>query len=297
MKFKVVANDYLSLYAKNKLKLSTMQDYEYKMKKYLIPHFGDMEIAKINTRVLSNYFCNNLQMKAQSIKQCFTVMESIMKFAKSQNYIKSNPCRDVILPRIDYISKDTPEIDLLKYFVGYSQLNVIVKTILFTGIRSGEARALKWNDVNFDTGAINVRNNISHVHGKYIITTPKTKNSIRVVYMNEDLKRILLEHKSKQIKSNLNLVFTNQEGGFLNSSSLWFSYKERLKDTKYANTTIHTLRHMAATILLNNGADIKLVSDYLGHANITTTARIYAEITDKSRERLASIMSDSVKLL
>ena len=86
------------------------------------------------------------------------------------------------------------------------------------------------------------------------------------------------------------MVFTSTTGNYKDRSSLNTSLKRFLKGTGFEYLTLHKLRHTNATLLLNNGIDLKIVSEHLGHADIQITAGTYTAVLDNSRIKTAKLM-------
>ena len=314
MRFRDLADEYIKVYAPNKLKPITAYNYEKMIKYHMLGSFGNKKIKDITPWTLSEFFCNlttikngePVPMKPSTTKKLYTIMQSIFSFAVSQKYLKETPCKGVILPGKDVTAdekrKSLTEEELPRFlalFEGYSTLNVIVKTLLYTGMRSGEALGLQWEDVDFDKRLIHVRHTLSDCGGKHFLTTPKTKGSKRVIFMNETLIGILKEHRAKQREiifalgkdyAHPEMVFTSELGNYKDRSCLNTSFKRHLKKTKFTFMTLHCLRHSNATLLLNSGVDLKIVSEHLGHSDVGTTANIYADVLDNMRRKTAEII-------
>ena len=86
------------------------------------------------------------------------------------------------------------------------------------------------------------------------------------------------------------MVFTSATGNYKDRSSLNTSLKRFLKGTDFEYLTLHKLRHTNATLLLNNGVDLKIVSDHLGHADIQITADTYTAVLNSSKKKTAELM-------
>ena len=86
------------------------------------------------------------------------------------------------------------------------------------------------------------------------------------------------------------MVFTSATGNYKDRSCLNTSLKRLLKGTDFEYMTLHKLRHTTATLLLNNGIDLKIVSEHLGHSDIQITASTYTAVLDNSRIRTANTM-------
>lgn len=274
-------------------------------------YFGNRKLKDITLAVITDFFATHKSMVKGEVrtmspshaKQIYTVMRSLFTFAVKQEYIKESPCRNVILPqdksndseKKNYLSVDELP-DFLGLFEGYSQFNTIIKVLLYTGMRSGECLGLMWEDVDFDSRKIHIHHTLANVGGKKSLTTPKTATSNRYQIMNDSTYDLLKRHRIEQRKLQLamgadfkhpEMVFTSDTGDYKDRSSLYGSFKNRLKGTEFEFMTLHMLRHSNATLLLNSGMDLKVISEHLGHANIKVTADVYTVVLDDTRRKTA----------
>ncbi len=313
MRFSELCDEYFKIYAENKLKESTAYNYKIMVQYHLLSYFGNKKLKDIHPPVINDFFATyNTEVDGvitplshTTGKKLLTILQSIFKFAISQEFIKDSPCRNIILPKKQLANNKLKHIEpsnlqeFLSYFEGYSIINTIVKVLLHTGMRSGECLALTWNDIDFDNNIIYIRHNLSDIGGKHTLTTTKTAKSTRNIYMNTQIKKLLKEHKNEQIKlintlgtafQRPEMVFTSNMGGYKDRSQLLKSYKKVLEGTKFEYMTLHMLRHTNATLLLNNGVDLKIISSHLGHSEINVTANTYVSITDNSMIHTANVM-------
>ncbi len=316
MRFKELTEEYFKVFAPNKLKPITAYNYEKMIDFHFMDYFGNKKLKDITTGILTDYFCKLtitkstgevVPMAPSTVKRIYNIMQSLFHFAVSQGYLKETPCRGVILPSKD-VTKDEKRKYLLEdelprfiqLFEGYSVLNTIVKVLLYTGMRSGEALGLQWSDIDFDKRLITINHTLSDVGGKHFLTTPKTKTSHRNIYITDSLLEILKEHKKKQHElafmlggqfEHPEMVFTSESGNYKDRSCLNTSFKRFLKGTEFEFMTLHCLRHSNATLLLNEGVDLKIVSEHLGHSDIGTTANIYTDVLESTRKRTADIIA------
>ena len=142
---------------------------------------------------------------------------------------------------------------------GYSEFAVIIKTLLYTGMRAGECLALQWNDLDFDNGLIHIRHNLADVGGKHWLDTPKTKNSIRTIGMSDTLKAILQNHREEQKEKikNVgktykypNMVFTSTTGDYKDRSRLNLQFKRFMyiptRQSTLHGVLVHDFRRYSA---------------------------------------------------
>lgn len=311
MKFKDLCEEYFELYS-SKLKPVTLYNYKKMFDLRLIPYFGNKKLKDINTLMLTKYFNSMTKINSDELispktaKRIFNMMQSVFHFAISQNIITSNPCEGVSLPKQDptkedkrkYLTEDELPRFIQLFDINGDTLDRIVLMLLNTGIRSGECLGLSWSDVDFEKRSIYIHQNLSEIGGNHFLTTPKTKSSKRIIYMNQAVFDLLQTQRRHQMEMqeiihpypHPEIVFTAENGEFKDRSYLNQQFRRRLKGTEFEFLTLHCLRHSNATLLLNQGVDLKMVSEHLGHSNISTTGNIYADVLESSKRRMAEII-------
>lgn len=310
MRFSDLCNEYFTIYAPNKLKPITEYNYKGQVENHFKAYFGNKKLKDITTGMITNFF-NTYRIKGKKLspstaKKLYTVMQSILTFAVRQQYLKTNPARGVILP-----SKDVTEDEKRKYLteeelprfldlfdVSKSDFDRMILILLHTGMRSGELLGLSWEDIDFERKQIYVNHTLSDVGGNHFLTTPKTKGSKRVIAMSSTVYDMLKLQRKYQFElmqlldtfEHPEMVFTSATGNYKDRSCLNTSFRRFLKGTGFEFMTLHCLRHSNATLLLNSGVDIKIVSEHLGHSDISTTGNIYADVLASSRQKTADII-------
>lgn len=307
MRFCDLCKWYFENYAPNRLKGVTVYTYQGQVNKHLLPAFGNVKLKDFTPSRLTKFF-KETDLSPISCKKLYTIAESIFTRAVEQGFIQKTPCRNVILPKTDKIKKpaltDEQTKNLLELVRKYSPLNTLVKILLYTGMRSGEALGLQWSDIDFENHTIHIEHSLADVGGKHFLQAPKTKSSVRYVGMSDILENILIEHYEHQqeIKeivgkgyAHPEMVFTSALGNYLDRSSALQQFKRLIKDTDYSFASFHTLRHCNATLLINNGVDLKIVSEHLGHSSVSVTGDIYADVLADSRLKVADLISLKLK--
>lgn len=161
----------------------------------------------------------------------------------------------------------------------------LYETLYYCGLRRGEARALTWNDINFEDRLLRVNKNITTIGSEsspYLsITTPKTKSSIRTIPIPEillnDLKTLLECDKNDIYGFENNYYVFGNDKPITNSKTR--CHKNSLcKKAGVKQIRLHDFRHSCASLLINNGANITMVSKYLGHSKIDETLNTYSHM-------------------
>lgn len=221
--------------------------------------------------------------------------------------ISKNPMNKVIPPKAknkpkpftDFYSKD----ELNTFLRGAKQYNfkyfMFFRLLAYSGMRKGEALALKWSDINFKDNTISINKDVTvGLNNELYEDTPKTENSFRTLDMDPATMKYLKEWRLKQQKTMLKLGYN-----FLNSDNLLFSTinngylsmsKPRqwnvaiCKKYKLRRIKIHGFRHTHASLLFEAGASMNEVKARLGHADINTTMNIYTHVTDDQKKDTAN---------
>lgn len=303
MRFSELAEWYFTNFAPMELKASTIYTYTGQYKNHIEPVLGNMKLKDITTPKLTQVM-QSYNLNPASVRKLYIIIQSIFKRGMEQGFIRENPCHNVILPK----NKDQHKVmalteDELKRFVKMldekpwdEDLKRIVRVLLYTGMRSGECFALRWEDIDFENMTISIRHTLNDIGGKHELTPPKTKKSIRTIGMSETVASVfraqkeytdLLKIALGENYAHPEMVFPSAHGNYRDRTSVLTSLKRFTKGTEFEHLTLHMLRHCNATMLLNMGVDLKVISDHLGHCDISVTADIYADVLSSTRKVLA----------
>lgn len=292
------------------IKESTLVSNESYYKKHIKDSLGKLKLSKITVPVLQSWMTDmstklldGKPYAAETVNKARSVVSKYLVYAVRLGYIDSNPCRDI--PRVKRptdVAKKAPnfwEVDTFQYFI--SCVDDLywrdVFTFLFgTGLREGEMFALQWSDVNLGTGKLSVSKtctvkNLSH---KWKLTTPKTRNSIRVIDLQDALLEILRRRYSEAMKldgfSMDYFIFGDAQP--LSKTRLATHLDAYIKKAGVPRITPHGFRHSHASYLIKSGKiDDQLIADRLGHT-VTEMRKTYAHIYEESRRDLKDVLND-----
>ncbi len=303
MRFSKLADWYFTNYAPHELKESTVYTYKGQYKNHIEPVLGNMKVKDITTPKLTQIM-QPFDPNPTTVRKLYVIVQSIFHRGAEQSFIRESPCHNVILPKRKKSRKNKAlDEDKLKRFVSFLDSKLwdedfkrIIKVLLYTDMRSGECLGLSWQDIDFENHTISINHTLTDIGGKHKLTTPKTESSIRIIGMGQELSKILLEQKAyiEKLKTVLGddfahpeMVFVSALGNYRDRNSVYHSLKRFTKGTEFEDMTLHQLRHCNATMLLNSDIDLKIVSEHLGHCDVSVTADIYADVLRKTKARTA----------
>lgn len=159
-----------------------------------------------------------------------------------------------------------------------NRLEALYVLAVSTGMRQGELLALRYEDVDLDSGTVHVRRSI---HAG-VLSEPKTKSSRRTIQLTRHAVDALQAHREKN--SGDGFVFCTKHGKPITAQNLINrSWKSLLHKAGIPYRNFHQLRHTVATLLLEQDVNPLLVSQLLGHADVAFTLRVYTHPNEQAR--------------
>lgn len=297
--FEELASLWLENY-RTTVKPSTFENVRSKVEKMTEEHFKELKLKKITVA-----YCQKIVIELSKsyvlYNHYLSVINRIFKYAVLMDVLSSNPFDKVIKPKSrqtqrkgNFLTKEE-----LKEFLKLAQNTTLsyffplVHLMSYTGLRQGEALALKWSDIDFENRKITVDKTAVRIKEEQTIQTPKTKNSKRVISIDSATLSILKSWKKDQIKiyfkngkhfeGDENFIFTNQRGEWVHIHNFIRYFKRFIADYKLKQITPHGLRHTHASLLFSAGVEPKNISDRLGHSTVQITLDLYTHITEEQR--------------
>ncbi len=273
-----------AFYGKSRREVSNKLD-EYKA----LYRRGESETNSSYFETYILYWLNNI--KANELKP--------LSFDRLESTIKNHIIPAIGQYRINELSDSIIQTDLmnpkysngvLKYKNGWG-----IILMIFTGLRLGEAIALKWSDFDRENKRIKVRRNIALVKNrsskgsKYNIieqNTVKTDKSERSIPLSEKA----VEALSHLEKNSSTYVMSTKDGNPIRPRNLQNLFDSMLKDTDISHKGLHATRHSFASMLFRMGADIKTVSELLGHTDIRITSNTYIHLIEKQKQSTIDLL-------
>lgn len=244
-----------------------------------------------------------------TIKRIRTALSPIFSTAVKKELLLKNPVTNATTPAGEekervYLDADQCK-ELMTFVNEFSnpQLPRVIKTLVYTGMRVGELTALHWDEVDLDRAMITVKYSLYRLDGKYQLSTPKTKSSARVIALPPQLVEILREQKAWQDERRKAVgnrwiargaVFTGSYGEYMAKAYINLQFKQLLAKRNFPDIHIHDLRHANASLLINMGVPVKVISEHLGHRDTRTTETIYAHVFAETMVQASNAISEAL---
>lgn len=275
------------------VKQSTMAVYLLSLKNHLLPFFGGkMEVTEDEVQAFALEKLNH-GLSQKSIKDMLIVLKMVVRFGEKQGWLNHVEWK-VKFPAnqtkatLPILTKTHQKklMDYLKDNFTFPNLGILV--CLSTGLRIGEVCALKWSDINMDTGLLHVNRTIERIyivdsdkpHTEIVINTPKTKNSLREIPLSKELIRIF-KSLMKVVNKDYYVLTNNTKPTEPRTYRNYFN--KLLKQLDIPRLKFHGLRHSFATRCIESHCDYKTVSVLLGHADISTTLNLYVHPNEEQK--------------
>lgn len=303
---------YLDFWLENVLagtvKTSTETDYAAVLRRWVRPHIGTVRLSKLTPEHVQKMMraLDRQGLSPRSRQYARAVLVRALKWAVTTGTLPRNPAQLVEGPRNAATKLDdamtADEARAVLAAAAGDRLEALAVLVLRLGLRRGEALALRWEDVDFDARHLTINGTLKwEKGGRIYVDTPKTAESQRTIPLVSGTHDALSSHRKRQAADRLkagplwrdsDYVFTRPDGQPMvpNVATAWWrSLTER---AGVGPRRFHASRHTAATLLLDQGVPLEVVSAILGHAGLSITADVYAKVTaDSKRRALASLES------
>jgi len=279
-------------------KIRYEQEYRLRLKKSKIMDININEVRSIHIQGFYNELLQNMA-TVNSIKIIHSMLSGFFKFCHKTDVITKNPLKAVQLPKSVPVKDKKPKLtekDMRK-LIKHSKNNMdtfIFVFAMFTGLRQGELVALTYKDLESEMMTVSKTVGYLPFEGKYkyVVSSAKTKKSVRQVPLLKKLIPLLAKHIKAERDKHAKLavpftgdspVFSSANCGYMNGRNLRRKLSATYKKLNIEPTTFHGLRHTFCSMLSKNGVNLKTASELMGHSNINTTLRIYTHIQEDEK--------------
>ena len=285
---------------KFEVKESTYCNYTNLLKNNIIPILGEVKFNEMNGDILQFFIYqaqgkNNLSEK--TTKDCLGIIKQIIadgqgegiipQFVYSKRKLRYKKTELIGEDKKTYTEEEYKKIisEILKN-IDYKKLGILLG--LYTGMRIGELCALQFKDIDFQERCVRVTKTLQRIYdptkdinpSEIKITSTKTENSNRKIPLTNDLVKILE-------KMNCDAEFYVLTGTKKWTEPRTFRrfYQNFMNKIGIEPLKFHSLRHTFASINIENGSDVKTISEILGHSDIDVTLKIYTHTSEKAKRK------------
>ena len=315
-KFASFCDYVISLKEQRGVKHSTIVRYR-ELTRRIYPQIGHIKLRELRADHLNDLYTllgqeglnkrTGGKLSAKTILEHHRLISTVLEQAVKEGLVPFNVASRATLPKAEHKEgnyfqpeqvaaiRDALELEPIKW-------KTLVHLLLITGARRGEILGLKWDNVDFAGNRIYICNSVLYSADVGIYeTTPKTERSKRYITLPVESMQLLREYRVWQIERRLQLggyyqdrgfLFTQEDGGPMHPDSVtdWLNKFSIRHGLPHINA--HAFRHTMASMLYFNGVDSVSISKRLGHAQVSTTANIYAHVMEQADQRNADILSD-----
>lgn len=284
------------------IKPTTRGKYASEVRLHLVPALGTIHLTKLTGPIIQKLYNQKQQegMSPKTVRNLHGTLHKALSQAVKVHLLMVNPADTCEIPRGDKpVIKPIQDEDLGRFLneIQHCKHYALFYVSLFTGLRKSEALGLTWDCIDFDRGTIRVyrqfSRNLTISGSPYAFTSLKNGKertfcpAASVMTMLRQVQREQLEHRLQcgAAWENIHdLVFTSETGRHLDGNSVYRCFKRVVKKLGLDETRLHDLRHTFATLSIQNGTDIKTVSEMLGHATTAFTMDVYGHVTNTMQQ-------------
>ena len=305
--FRQFAEEWLTVVLKPKLKPTSFERKVVTLRNQVYKHIGAVPIEKLTHSQIQK-MVNSLSdsgLSYSTVKKAYEAVSACVRYYRIKTSTSFNPCEGITLP--EQKRKESSDIRFFtdeerklivneatrKFSNGVSayRLGWAYVLLLYSGLRVGELCALTWKDIDFEERTIKVyKNAVEYAErddngkSRSVLKTQnstKTRSGMRTLPMTQKAFDALSE--LQKVTGKYEYIITSSNGQRIRPSRLGQTFSLILSAIDMDRVGLHTLRHTFATMLFNNGCEVKVVSDLLGHSNTKITENIYIHLIQQQK--------------
>ena len=284
-------------YSKPSIRPRTQRTYEGYIRLYIKPKLGSIPLNKLTTNDIQQ-FCAWMKsddhmgggsIADSQIRNCYSLCHRALEKARAEHLIPRNPTDGCKLSPVRYEEMNILSREAMQKLLIQAKEEKYYELFLLelaTGLRLGEIAALQWDDLNLETGEMQINKQVVTVKGKLTVSPPKTKAAVRTLILPSSVLKVMREYRAR-VDSRWMFPSPKKEDTPMRPSSIHQRLHRILDHAGCDRVRFHDLRHTFATNALAYGMDIKTLSTILGHVSCATTLNTYSHVTDEMRQRAA----------
>lgn len=311
-------NDTWLAVAKSRLKATTWDSYRRTLELHLLPAFGSMKLTDITPTALDRHYADLLEngrrnrdggpLSARSVRYVHAVVRKVLADAVDAGLLAVNPAARAKPPRAPRSAAPTmnfwepTELAQFLSHVAGADLEIAWHLLALTGMRRGEVLGVRWRDIDLDLARLSVRHTLVSVGYAMREEAPKSHQA-RVVDLDAGTVIKLRAHHLRQEAEKALLgdrfcdrdfVIAERDGSPVHPDRLTKLFQQAVKASGVRRIRLHDLRHTHASLALQAGIPVKVVSERLGHESPGFTLSQYAHVLPGMQAEAAELVRSIV---
>ncbi|MDQ0491874.1 site-specific integrase [Paenibacillus brasilensis] len=296
-------NAWMDKYKEGSVRKNTIKLHWNNIKNHITPYFQKLMLRDLKPEMYQtflNHLLNEKELSKRTVEIVHSTMHNALQKATTIGKVEKNPCIGVEIKgekkkrAVKFIdSTHIPTFLRQAHKYGYVYW-IFFKVLIETGMRKGEAAALKWSDIDLKNRTITIDETLDFQpeSDEELFGDPKTFRSDRIITISQSLANDLRYHANWQnqnkislgdglYRHDLNLVLCRNDGSPMPKSSLFNAFERICPRAGLPKLPIHSLRHTYTVLALEAGMDVKFVQEQLGHGSSQITLDVYSHISKK----------------
>jgi integrase len=279
-------------YKAKKRRTRTVEAYASHLRLHVIPYLGHVPLSDLDAQTIDHWLARlqveKSHLSARTLAHAYTVLHTALKQAVRWDYLNLDPMSATERPQVaerDFLVWDAGQIaQALEAFQGDS-LEVLIVLALGCGMRRSECFGLTWENVDLEAGEVRVVQGLHYSPSRGLfLEPPKSKRSHRTISLPSWAIERLVEHRRER-----GPVIRDGDG-FANPNTLSKVFREKCRQFGLTYIPLRDLRHSHATVLIEEGVDVTIVSRRMGHSGTGITDAFYVRPTRKADQGAASAL-------
>lgn len=298
--------------AKTSVRPNTYQQYTQIVYQHINPTLGEILLKDLRPDHVQRLYTVKLAggTSPRTTRLIHAVLHRALNHALKIGLVVRNASDAVTRPKVprkEMKTLDDYQVRQLIQAAEGTRMQVLIWVAVTTGLRQGELLGLKWSDLNWQTRRMHIQRQVQRRKGEGLVfCEPKSASGRRVITLGMATIIKIREHKKVQQKEQLlagekwqdyDLIFPTPIGTRLDPSNVLKVYKKCLREAGLPNLRFHDLRHTAATLMLQQNINPKVVQERLGHADISLTLNTYSHVLPSIQEEAAEKMDELLTLI
>ena len=277
-----------------RIKEASVSRYQNLIDAHILPYLGSKKVNQINTLTINRFLTSKLEngrldgtggLSATYVRSITLIISSAIKFGATERLCEPllSPITKPSIAKKELCTLCLAHQTLLEQGLlnDLTEVKLLIYITLYTGLRIGEACALRWENIDLEAKILFVRQTVSRVwyseNGKKIskltISSPKTGSSMRSIPICSKLYEVIKHFPNR--KKHGYVLPGNDGTSFISPRTYEYRYKKLLNEYGLNPVNYHALRHTFATRCIERGVDIKSLSEILGHTDASITLNTY----------------------